>query len=47
MGRFDTAADNYNGLQTLGAAQRTDPLVTALHLADMMATWFDETEYDG
>lgn len=47
MGRFDTAADSYNGLQTLGAAQRAYPLVTALHLANMMATWFDETEYDG
>lgn len=46
MGRFDSSADTYNGLQTLNAAQRTSPLVTALHLADMMASWFDETSYE-
>ncbi|SKA02118.1 HD domain-containing protein [Megasphaera cerevisiae] len=45
MGRFDMACDSYSGLQLLGAAQRQSPLVTALHLADMEATWFDETEY--
>lgn len=27
-------------------AQRTSPLITALHLADMMASWFDETSYE-
>lgn len=45
MGRFDAACDSYSGLQLLGTAQQKSPLVTALHLADMMATWFDEQEY--
>lgn len=46
MGRWDSAANDYIGLQTLAAAQRISPLVTALHLADQMATWFDETSYE-
>lgn len=46
MGRFDMAANSHGGLQLLGMAQHKSPLVTALHLADMMATWFDETEYE-
>lgn len=44
MGRFDSSADTYNGLQLLGMAQKQYTLVTALHLADMMATWFDERD---
>lgn len=45
MGAHDITAKDWAGSKQLTAARIKSPLVTALHLADMEATWFDETKY--
>ena len=41
MGGFDDAAAAYNGSRTLSNAMRRYPLVTALQMADLAASYFD------
>lgn len=41
MGGFDDAARAYTGGQSLSKAMKSSPLVAALHMADMAASYFD------
>lgn len=41
MAGFDDATRGYGGMQTLSAAMKRYPLITALHMADMATTYFN------
>ena len=41
MGGFDDLANSYGGRKTLTNAMQRYPLITALHMADLAASYFD------
>ena len=41
MGGFDDLANGYGGRKTLTNAMQRYPLITALHMADLAASYFD------